>query len=126
MSITVASFQFNPGVLSSLLTAVLLYTMISLGYWQLDRADYKDTLQQKIEQRKNLIPAGLDQLTDSKDERHYLPVKFIGEYDLEHSFLLDNKIYNGPQRLGNRQAEIRSEHAAEGVSGYADGHAYPQ
>ena len=95
MSITVDSFQFNPGVLSSLLTAVLLYTMISLGYWQLDRADYKDTLQQKIEQRKNLIPAGLDQLTSSKDERHYLPVKFIGEYDLEHSFLLDNKIYNG-------------------------------
>lgn len=94
-SITVASFHFTPGVISSLLTAVLLYIMISLGYWQLDRANYKDTLQQKIQQRKSLIPAGLDELSETREQRRYLPVKFFGEYDTRHSFLLDNKINNG-------------------------------
>lgn len=95
LSIKVASYHFSPGVISSLITAGLLYTMISLGFWQLDRAEYKDTLQQKIVERKNLVPVALDELPPSSDERRYYPVKFIGEFDAEHSFLLDNKILNG-------------------------------
>jgi len=95
LSVKVASCHFSPGVISSLITAGLLYTMISLGFWQLDRAEYKDTLQQKIVERKNLVPVALDELPSSSDERRYYPVKFIGEFDTEHSFLLDNKILNG-------------------------------
>ncbi len=95
MSITVASFHFNPGIISSLVTAVLLYTMLSLGNWQLGRADYKDTLQQKIAERKNLMPSGINDLPETLDDRRYLPLKFIAEYDLEHSFLLDNITFNG-------------------------------
>ena len=82
--------------------------MISLGFWQLDRAEFKDTLQQKIEQRKKLVPVDLNELPQSADDRRYFPVKFIGEFDDGHDFLLDNKILNGkvgyqvftPVRLG--------------------------
>ena len=72
--------------------------MISLGFWQLDRAEFKDTLQQKIVERKSLAPAGFDELPSTTDDRRFRPVKFIGEYDAEHTFLLDNKILN--RRVG--------------------------
>ena len=94
-SLNIASHQFSPGIFSSLITAVFLYTMMSLGYWQLDRANFKDTLQQKIEQRKNLSVAGLDELPVSSDDRRYMPVHFSGMYDSQHSFLLDNKTLKG-------------------------------
>lgn len=94
-SVKIASYRFSPGVLSSLLTVVFLYVMISLGFWQLDRAEFKDTLQQKIEERKNLTPVNFDGLPVTADDRRFQPVKFIGEYDASHTFLLDNKILNG-------------------------------
>ncbi len=95
VSVRVASWHFNPGVFSTLVTIALLYTMMSLGFWQLDRADFKDTLQQKIEQRKNLSAVGLGELSVSTEERRYVPVKFMAEFDGQHSFLLDNKILDG-------------------------------
>lgn len=94
-SISIASYRFSPGIFSTLITAAFLYTMMSLGFWQLDRADFKDTLQQKIEQRKNLSAVVLGDLPESSDDRRYLPVKIDGVYDTEHSFLLDNKTFKG-------------------------------
>ena len=94
-SIRLATYQFSPGVLATLVTVVLLYIMISLGLWQLDRAEYKDTLQQKIEQRKNLSAVDVVDLPSSIDDRRYLPVRFTGEFDVGHSFLLDNRTVKG-------------------------------
>lgn len=94
-SVRIASYRFSPGVLSTLITFVLLYIMFSLGFWQLDRAQYKDTLQQKIEQRKNLTAVSLEELPFTPDDRRFHPVEFKGEYDNAHSFLLDNKTLDG-------------------------------
>lgn len=94
-SLRLASYSFSPGVISTLVTVMLLYTMMSLGFWQLDRAVFKNTLQQKIEERKNLLAVGMDGLPSSVDDRRYLPLKFTGKFDAQHSFLLDNKIFNG-------------------------------
>jgi surfeit locus 1 family protein len=98
-SVNIGSYTFSPGLLSSLLTAALLYTMFSLGLWQLDRAEFKDTLQQKIVERKNLAPVnlnvGLDKLPTTSEDRRYRPVHLTGRYDTAHSFLLDNKTFNG-------------------------------
>jgi cytochrome oxidase assembly protein ShyY1 len=69
--------------------------MISLGFWQLERAEYRDNLQQKILERKTYPPASLDTLPESKDDRRYLPVELHGYYDSERSFLLDNRIHAG-------------------------------
>jgi surfeit locus 1 family protein len=94
-SVSAGSYTFSPGLLSSLLTAALLYTMFSLGLWQLDRAEFKDTLQQKIVERKNLAAVNLTALPKTKEDRRYRPVDLVGQYDTAHSFLLDNKILNG-------------------------------
>ena len=90
VSLRLASYHFNPGIISTLVTIALLYTMMSLGFWQADRAEFKDTLQQKIVERKKLTPVSLEELPRSSEERRYHPVKFIGEFDSQHSFLLDN------------------------------------
>jgi surfeit locus 1 family protein len=95
ISINVASYHFNPGLFSTLITVALLYTMVSLGFWQLDRAEFKDALQQKIEERKNLAAVDLNDLPESNASRRYYPVKFYGEFDTQHHFLLDNKIFKG-------------------------------
>jgi len=95
LSLQLGPYHFNPGVLSTLVSVVMLYTMMSLGFWQLDRAEFKDTLQEKITERKNLSASGIDELPLSTDDRRYLPVKLTGRYDLEHSFLLDNKTFKG-------------------------------
>ena len=95
VSLTVAGFQFSPGIVSSLVTVALLYIMVSLGLWQLDRAEFKDTLQQTISERKTLSPAGLGELPASSDERRFYPVNIFAEFDAQHSFLLDNITFNG-------------------------------
>jgi len=95
VNLRIASYNFNPGVLSTLITFVMLYVMMSLGFWQLDRASYKETLQQTIEQRKELPLADIGSLEGTQQERRYRPVELYGQYDVEHSFLLDNRILNG-------------------------------
>ena len=94
-SLRIASYHFNPGVFSSLITIALLYIMMSLGFWQAERAEFKDTLQQKIIERKKLSQAAIEELPVSIENRRYHPVKFIGEFDDQHSFLLDNITFNG-------------------------------
>jgi surfeit locus 1 family protein len=94
-TVRISSFDFCPGIISSLVTIALLYTMVSLGLWQLGRADFKQSLQEQIEQRKGQPVSSLDELTGSTEDRRFLPVSFTAEYDVEHSFLLDNKIFNG-------------------------------
>jgi surfeit locus 1 family protein len=95
VSLRILSYHFNPGVFSTLITVALLYTMMSLAFWQISRAEFKDTLQQKIIERKNLSPVTLAELPASSESRRYHPVKFIGEFDNQHSFLLDNITFNG-------------------------------
>lgn len=94
LSLHIASYHFNPGIVSSLVTVALLYVMVSLGFWQADKADYKADLQLKLEQRKTLSPVNLRELPSLGESRRYLPVELAGEYDVQHSLLLDNITLN--------------------------------
>lgn len=110
----IGSFRLSPGIFSTFVTLVLLYTMISLGFWQLGRAEFKDTLQQTIEERKTMSVSALDELTGSVDDRRYMPTGFVARYDAGHTFFLDNRIYNGrvgyhvftPAKLGDDKAVL--------------------
>jgi len=90
LSLRASPYHFNPSIFSALVTVFFLYVMMSLGFWQLDRAQYKDTLQQNIEQRKSLSAVSFKQLPESSADRRYMPVSFSANYDAKHSFLLDN------------------------------------
>ncbi len=69
--------------------------MMTLGFWQLERAEFKATLQQNIAERKNLSAVAITDLTESGENRRYRAIKFTGEYDKQRNFLQDNITLNG-------------------------------
>lgn len=78
----------------TLLTALLLPLLLSLGFWQLRREQEKLQLQEQYAAREGEAPVALASL-DPNDDQQYRRVMFSGEYDNAHSFLLDNRIHQG-------------------------------
>ncbi len=77
-----------------MLAAILLPALLSLGHWQLRRADEKRALLQQIETRRKLPAASLANL-DTTDNVRYRYVRLQGQFDNARSFLLDNRVHNG-------------------------------
>lgn len=78
----------------TLLTALLLPLLLSLGFWQLRREQEKLDLQQQYAARQADAPVPLSAL-ELDEDLQYRRVAFAGEYDNAHSFLLDNRIHEG-------------------------------
>lgn len=85
---------FAPAGWSILLTAAGIALFASLGIWQLERADYKEQLERRFEQRLAADYRRLDEESDIADIQ-YRKLKVEGRYDLEHQFLLDNRVHGG-------------------------------
>jgi len=90
------SFIFKPSLLPSIITALLLYIMVSLGLWQLDRAEYKANLQSIIEMRSQQPPLSINEVNTQAEQTDWLyqPVTASGQYDNQHNLLLDNQVHN--------------------------------
>jgi surfeit locus 1 family protein len=78
----------------ALLVSLLLASLVSLGLWQLARAQEKQTLllnyqQLQIKPKVNLESLVTEQWVD------YLPVYLQGKFNREHYWLLDNRSRNG-------------------------------
>ncbi|MGB5457065.1 MAG: SURF1 family protein [Gammaproteobacteria bacterium] len=93
--LNIGPYTFSPGLFPTIVTVLLLYVMVSLGQWQLSRAEYKDNLHQKVMERKNLEPVSMQELPYDLEDRVFMPVIVEGVYDTAHHFLLDNRIHNG-------------------------------
>jgi surfeit locus 1 family protein len=78
----------------TLLTALLLPLLLSLGFWQLRRAEEKLELQEQYAARQREAPVAFEQLSASGDLQ-YRQVELTGRYDNAHNFLLDNRIHQG-------------------------------
>jgi surfeit locus 1 family protein len=75
-------------------TLLLLPLFVTLGYWQLQRADEKAQLAAMFEQRQMQPEVALEDL-GAEAELAYLPVSLRGEYLTGFDFLLDNRIQQG-------------------------------
>jgi surfeit locus 1 family protein len=95
VSLNIGAYRFSPGVLPSITTLAFMYLMVFMAQWQAGKAEYKNDLYDKIVARKDLPAISMQQLPATEDERMFLPVSINGQYDVERSFLLDNKILNG-------------------------------
>ena len=74
----------------------LLPLFISLGFWQLGRAEEKQALLNI--QNKRLHQAAIPMTSDIKgdiDLLCYRKVKLTGQYDVAHQFLVDNQVVEG-------------------------------
>ena len=81
---------------TTLATALLLPTLLSLGFWQLDRADEKAALIDRLEARRGLpaiTPQSAIRLPD--DERADRQVVMGARFTPNHYVLLDNRLRGG-------------------------------
>lgn len=78
---------------TTLFALALLPLFVTLGFWQLGRADEKARAQAAFEQRQSAAPTPLAQLPANPES--YTRVAATGRYDNAHSFLLDNRILHG-------------------------------
>jgi surfeit locus 1 family protein len=78
----------------ALLSLLLLALFIFLGCWQLSRAWQKEVLLREFALRIKHPPLSASALVTANDERFYRVI-LTGTFDNIHTFLLDNKIYEG-------------------------------
>lgn len=86
-------FRFDWKV--TLLVLLLLPVTVSLGQWQLDRADEKQAMIAEREAHQALGPVTLDQLPSESSQLRYRRVALQGAFDSGHCFLLDNQVHLG-------------------------------
>ncbi len=96
MKITVGQSMFKLSFISFLFYLMVVTLLISLGFWQLGRADEKKVFleKQKISVEKDVINIKSALATIPEDLR-YRKIELTGEYDEQHQFLIDNQIING-------------------------------
>jgi len=87
-----SSFKWQFDWKSLLVIVLILPILLSLGFWQLRRADEKAALLADFEQRRNFAPVAISGLAEYPN---YLPVFALGEFDVQRYWLLDNRISHG-------------------------------
>lgn len=95
MALRIGRFEFSPGVVASIVTVLLLALLLSLGFWQLDRAEQKRALLAAYAERPNDAPIQLSSGFVPGPEWRYRHVQVTGSYDAAHQFLLDNRVHQG-------------------------------
>lgn len=88
--------NFRPGWKLTVFTLAFTPLLLWLGFWQLDREQEKVLLQQDFETRSQQPARSLESLDWSRaNELAYLSVSALGVYDAEHTYLLDNRTFQG-------------------------------
>lgn len=78
----------------ALLALILFCAFVGLGNWQLNRAQEKRNLLAAFASRTLQPPYAASSLKDDQDLRYYR-ASLRGTFDNAHTFLLDNKTYQG-------------------------------
>ena len=110
----VGSRVFRPRLVPTLVTLALLPVLVSLGFWQLQRADEKRIIQAGLEARAQQPPLRLLQPVADVDGVEQRRARLSGRYDAAHQVLLDNRTNRGragyevltPLRLGDSQQAV--------------------
>ena len=79
----------------TLVFALIFSCLLRLGYWQLDRAEGKQVLLKQQDFRRKQQPIQLAGNNDTVGNLRYRQVILKGIYDVEHQFLIDNRVVNG-------------------------------
>ncbi len=88
-----SSLQWNVHKPSAVFALLGLALLLSLGSWQLQRADEKRSVQAAFEKQQLAAPSRLAQLPEQPPQ--YTRVHMRGHYDNTRNFLLDNRMLHG-------------------------------
>jgi len=89
------SIEFSPSRWPSLITLLMFGVLMSLGFWQLDRAERKQVLLDEFQDGGGRAPFRLDEKIGSFDDLQYQFASATGSYDTKRQFLHDNRTHNG-------------------------------
>ena len=99
---SIGSYSFAPGLVPTLVTAVLLPLLIGLGMWQLGRAEEKRSIEQTVARRIEAPPLEIDagrwksiHRNADLSELAYRRVTMSGRFEGARQYLLDNRTRNG-------------------------------
>ena len=94
----IASWEFTPGLWPTLATLLVLPLFISLGVWQLDRAEQKRAMHHEFVNRQAANEINLnkeDVLRNNFDELRWRKVIIKGAFSRDVNILLDNQVVRG-------------------------------
>ena len=77
-----------------LFSLLLLPLLTGLGFWQLQRAAEKTTIQESWRRQQALAPVPFAEVKDSPQE-NFRRVAMQGQFDPEHYWLLENRVLDG-------------------------------
>ncbi|MFJ2448358.1 SURF1 family protein [Pseudomonas sp. NPDC087626] len=86
--------RFRPGLVPTLVVALLLPLLVSLGFWQLSRGAEKSALLHSYAERRVAEPMAGAELQHIEDPA-FRRVRLHGQFDAGHSLLLDNRQRDG-------------------------------
>ncbi|HCN44738.1 MAG TPA: cytochrome oxidase biogenesis protein Surf1,facilitates heme A insertion, partial [Pseudomonas sp.] len=86
---------FRPGLVPTLVVLALLPVLVGLGFWQLGRADEKRALLNVYAEREAEAPLAAGQLLNDPADPAYRRIHLRGQFDAEHSLLLDSRMRDG-------------------------------
>jgi len=87
--------EFSPRPIPTLATLVLLPILVSLGFWQLDRAEQKREILRQYQQQQGKSVLNLNKHAAEQELYPYQRVEVTGRFDTNRQLLLDNKVYQG-------------------------------
>jgi len=96
----IGAFDFRPGLLPTLATAVVLPILVSLGFWQMDRAIEKQQLQVLTQERLESSVTRIRSTANLQEDMNFRRATMSGRFDNKHQYLLDNRIYKGQVGYG--------------------------
>ncbi len=108
------SFDFSPGLIPTLAMLVAFPVLLSLGFWQLDRAEHREQVLRALDARGESPVLDLNAQSPDADDAWYRDALAHGRYDTARQFLLDNQTHQGeagyhvltPLRLNGRDAAV--------------------
>lgn len=94
-SLKLGKYRFAPGLWPSVAFFVLFPILLSLGFWQMERAGDKQALLERRATGEATVPLDLNRATQLHEQDRYRLARVRGRYDGEQQWLLDNRILHG-------------------------------
>lgn len=95
----IGNYHFSPALAPAIVVLFLFPGLISLGIWQLDRADEKREIEDNVHLAELKSPFELHKASEADllelRDQVYRPAIATGHYDSQHQFLYDNRTHKG-------------------------------
>ena len=95
LSLRIGRYRFAPGLWPSVAFLVIFPFLLSLGLWQMQRAEDKQALVERRAAGEVIAALELGQQTRLGEADRYRTAKVRGRYVAEQQWLLDNRVYRG-------------------------------